>query len=159
MYLPLKIHYWHDSWTPYKDDAKYAELREAIQGLPEKREIYGEPKFWGTIANMRTLDELGLEWGLDKEELASSTGTMVTKMQDRIESTFGKSESAQLEHAVQIAIPDLGLLVIDEVEILDDACTDQLQESLDNGWRILAVCPPNAQRRPDFILGRRKANR
>lgn len=23
-------------------------------------------------------------------------------------------------------------------------------------WRILAVCPPNAQRRPDYILSRRK---
>ena len=25
---------------------------------------------------------------------------------------------------------------------------------LDDGWRILAICPPNSQRRPDYILGR-----
>jgi len=56
---------------------------------------------------------------------------------------------------VQIAIPDLGLLVVNEVTHLDDCCTDDLQRHLDDGWRLLAVCPPNAARRPDYILGRR----
>jgi hypothetical protein len=37
---------------------------------------------------------------------------------------------------------------------LDDACTDDVQRHLDEGWKILAVCPPNSQRRPDYILGR-----
>jgi len=58
--------------------------------------------------------------------------------------------------AVQITLPDVGLLLIDEVSWLDDACTQEVQRMLDEGWRILAVCPPNAQRRPDYIFGRRK---
>lgn len=58
--------------------------------------------------------------------------------------------------AVQIAIPDLGLMLIDEVTHENDCCTDHLQQLLERGWRILAVCPPCAQRRPDYILGRRK---
>lgn len=53
-------------------------------------------------------------------------------------------------------VPDLTLLTYDEVTYVDDACTDAVQQLLDKGWRILAVCPPNAQRRPDYILGRRK---
>jgi hypothetical protein len=40
--------------------------------------------------------------------------------------------------------------------LLDDACTDNLQAHLNEGWRIIAVCPPDAKRRPDYILGRTK---
>lgn len=84
-------------------------------------------------------------------------GAMVTKMQDR-----HAWEHSQDVHpldlmkgnAVQITIADMALLLINEVEVCEDFCTVQLQEMLDQGWRILAVCPPNAQRRPDYILGR-----
>jgi hypothetical protein len=57
---------------------------------------------------------------------------------------------------INIALPNIGLLVIDEVTWLDDACTEALQDKLTEGWRILAVCPPNGTRRPDYILGRTK---
>ena len=57
---------------------------------------------------------------------------------------------------VNIHIPNVGLLAMNEVELLEDACTDNLQYYLDDGWRIIAVCPPNSQRRPDYILGRVK---
>jgi hypothetical protein len=46
--------------------------------------------------------------------------------------------------------------MMDEVTNLDDAYTDELQEHLEDGWRIIAICPPNGQRRPDYILGRTK---
>ena len=55
---------------------------------------------------------------------------------------------------IQVAIPDLALLSIREVRVLEDACTNELQRELNEGWRILAVCPPNSQRRPDYILGK-----
>ncbi|WP_342163019.1 hypothetical protein [Methylobacterium sp. SD21] len=58
---------------------------------------------------------------------------------------------------IQIAIPNLLLFAVDEVLLLEDSCTDRLQDHLTEGWRILAVCPPAAQRRPDYILGRQKA--
>lgn len=57
---------------------------------------------------------------------------------------------------VQITIPDMALMLINEVTWMDDACTEDLQCKLDDGWRILAVCPPHSQRRPDYILGRKK---
>lgn len=57
---------------------------------------------------------------------------------------------------ISVHLPNIGLLMITEVTWLDDACTQDLQRHLDDGWRIIAVCPPNGTRRPDYILGRSK---
>lgn len=57
-------------------------------------------------------------------------------------------------HNIYVQVPHVGLLSINEVEVEEDCCTDRLQERLNEGWRILCVCPPNAARRPDYILGR-----
>lgn len=59
---------------------------------------------------------------------------------------------------IHIAIPNIGLLMIDEVDYEEDCCTERLQTLLNDGWRILAVCPPNGDRRPTYIIGRSKAN-
>jgi hypothetical protein len=40
-----------------------------------------------------------------------------------------------------------------QVMLMEDACTDALQNNLNDGWRIVAVCP-QAARRPDYILGK-----
>lgn len=51
--------------------------------------------------------------------------------------------------------PGPNLLSVNETMLMEDACTDELQENLNNGWRILAVCP-QPQRRPDYVLGRKR---
>jgi len=48
------------------------------------------------------------------------------------------------------------LYKVDEVEVLEDCCTDHLMEQLDDGWRILSICGAYKQRRPDYIVGRAK---
>ena len=60
------------------------------------------------------------------------------------------------QSVTHVHIPNIGLLEIDEVDVMYDECTNRLQERLDGGWRILAVCPPNGTRRPDYIIGRKK---
>lgn len=57
---------------------------------------------------------------------------------------------------VNVHVPGLGLLIIDEVKVLYDQCTDGLQEALDEGWRIVACCPQPDRRRPDYVMGRKK---
>jgi hypothetical protein len=54
----------------------------------------------------------------------------------------------------QIHIPNAALFDVNEVDVLEDGCTYELQRLLDEGWRLLCVCPPNSQRRPDYIIGR-----
>lgn len=94
-------------------------------------------------------------------EIEGVDGTMITKMRDRgkqwgWENRDVKPSDILDGNAVQITIPDMALLFFNKVTWMEDACTEELQAKLDEGWRILAVCPPNAQRRPDYILGRRE---
>lgn len=58
------------------------------------------------------------------------------------------------EGPVAVMVPGNGLLEINDVTMLENACTDVLMAKLDEGWRIIAVCPQPDQRRPDYILGR-----
>ena len=51
------------------------------------------------------------------------------------------------------------LLQVNDTTLLEDACTDKLQEQLNAGWRILAVCVQPDGRRPDYILGRYNAGK
>lgn len=53
----------------------------------------------------------------------------------------------------EVHTPGNMLATYNETMLLEDACTDELQTSMDDGWRIVAVCP-QAQRRPDYIMGR-----
>lgn len=55
---------------------------------------------------------------------------------------------------VEVHVPGLGLLNINEVRVEEDCCTDNLQGLLEGGWRIIAACPQPDQRRPDYVLGR-----
>jgi hypothetical protein len=60
----------------------------------------------------------------------------------------------QLNTTVGVHISDLGLLNVKEVDVIYDSCTDELQEWLNEGWRILAICPQPDKRRPYYIMGR-----
>lgn len=155
-----KIPYNHRDKVQALDDAQWArfgELWHEAKGTKAK-------DFWGSSTAQRITIEEALalqdEFGI-MVEVESFDGTMITKMSDRYppggRSRWDNPSASDLMEgrAVQIAIPDLGLLIINEVTNLDDCCTDDLQRHLDDGWRLLAVCPPNAQRRPDYILGRR----
>jgi hypothetical protein len=55
---------------------------------------------------------------------------------------------------VNIHLPSFDLFQITDTLLLEDSCTDLLQGSLDNGWRIIACIPRPGQRRPDYILGK-----
>lgn len=95
-----------------------------------------------------------------KLEVVPYRGAMISKMQDRADRDHWDHDVSPADileaKAVQISVPDTALMYIDEVTVEEDFCTNALQEMLDEGWRILAICPPNAARRPDYILGRRK---
>jgi hypothetical protein len=43
---------------------------------------------------------------------------------------------------------------VNKVKVKENYCTDNLQDELNRGWRILAVCVQPDGKRPDYILGR-----
>lgn len=57
-----------------------------------------------------------------------------------------------------VSVPGLGLLLLNEVQVEKDCCTDRLNDLLRDGWRIVAVCPQPDQRRPDYVIGRVNAS-
>lgn len=54
----------------------------------------------------------------------------------------------------EVHMPGHSLSLYNEMLLLEDACTDVLQGSLNSGWRIVAACHQPDQRRPDYIMGR-----
>lgn len=54
----------------------------------------------------------------------------------------------------EVHMPGSALATYNDMMLLEDACTDQLQGALNSGWRIVAACPQPDQHRPDYILGR-----
>lgn len=155
MYLPIAISTYSAGWAPYKTDPEaYARLRERIPTLPPEHSEWSV-RFWGTTEDIEVLAELDIDWNLDKHELRTQTGSIIMKLAKQHGESYQTTERAVAQgEAVQLSIPDLGLLAIDQTLLLEDCCTDVLQEHLNKGWRILAVCPA-PQRRPDYILGRR----
>lgn len=160
MYLLVEFTGNYGRWKKFTEE-EWTELRTAIPSLPEK------PPDWGpggdhllTDENISVVSKYGLQFQLSQKEHGAGLGTMLVKLQDRIRAleldSANKAELMQHGACVQIHIPDLVLLGFNEVQVLDNCCTDSLQEHLDVGWRIIAVCPPNAQRRPDYVIGRKK---
>lgn len=56
----------------------------------------------------------------------------------------------------KVGVPnyDSALLKVNQLMLLENCCTDYLQEALTSGWRIISVSPQPDQRRPDYVLGK-----
>lgn len=131
------------------NDDQYRMLAEGFPQLDLPQDRKTLPEYSGDWAKRHIIDlevtgallaDLGLDFELH-----------------RFTSTYRlRSATTHNETNIHVAIPNLLLFAVDEVMVLEDVCTDKLQDSLDKGWRILAVCPPAAQRRPDYVLGRQK---
>lgn len=155
----IEFETWNDPWKQLAPDG-YERLRQIVPQLPESKEEWMSTRF---LVDLGELGPIANEFGLLLKMYPTRNGMLVS-LKDRIhklesEMKLTKHDMAVAGTVVQVHIPNIGLLAMNEVKVLDDACTDSLQEALDEGWSILAVCPPNAQRRPDYILGRANAHR
>lgn len=130
----------------------YARLRE-VADLPENAsEIWSGKRFTGNI-----------ELVIEIVGPVTATGKMtpwlmhqLIALNERIDMIAKQNVERSVNHKIDVHVPNLGLLTVDEVCVREDHCTDALQEDLTDGWRILAVLPQPDQRRPDYVLGRTK---
>lgn len=125
-------------------DEDYLELRRIVMSLPEKKDDYWS--YTETVIDDEGINAL-LALGI-KPALCALKNTYSPKLYK------AWSQDINQNAATHIHIPNIGLLTIRYVRLLEDCCTDEVQRQLDAGWRILAICPPNGVRRPDYILGR-----
>ena len=73
---------------------------------------------------------------------------------DRLQDFGQRYVPPPVNEQCNVAVAGLGLLTIDTVKVHCDYCTEKLQDELDNGWKIVAICVQPDQRRPDYILGK-----
>lgn len=128
---------------------KYAELRAALPGLklPEDQTVVDKSWHPGEIL-------------MDDAEAAVLTAVGIELSVSRIKGLSGpppESWKAGGGPVTHVSVANIGLFAVRRVEVLENACTYDLQSWLNRGWRLLAVCPPNDQRRPDYILGHTEA--
>jgi len=90
--------------------------------------------------------------------LETNYDSIISQMQDvqsRMENALkGFDKQVEFNQKCDVHVANLGLLHINQVGYAVDFCTEQLQELLNVGWRIIACCVQPDGRRPDYILGR-----
>lgn len=78
---------------------------------------------------------------------------------ERFEAIVNKLSRIPLEEITfnercEVHMPGQALSTYNDTLLIEDSCTDVLQDALNSGWRIIACCPQPDSRRPDYILGR-----
>lgn len=147
MLATIKFEYyaWANSGISREDYAAIRSRFEYLQ-LDEWREAEEKPPNYWKEGIIVDLSEVG-------PVLAQHKVEFIVK---RFKGTYVANPTEPVANHVHVHIPNVGLLFMNEVTWKENCCTEELQRALDDGWRIIAVCPPNSQRRPDYILGRSK---
>lgn len=139
---------------PSKD---YDSLREILPDLPKDPIAERVSPWEHYIADidlvLQYVNSIEIIRPIRKMGTYDSILNMAEKVLEKMKN-IEKMNEQLFNRKVEVHVPGNSLLKIDEIEVLQDACTDEIQRHLSKGWRILSVCPQPDQRRPDYILGR-----
>lgn len=70
-------------------------------------------------------------------------------------SLISKTGSNLFNNRLEVHQPNMPLFTYNDYTYITDCCTEKLQtDFIDQGYRVVAICPQPDQRRPDYILGR-----
>lgn len=98
------------------------------------------------MINVKVIDEI--KSPVTVAELPLIVDSMVAKL-EQLSSAYGNFNGR-----CDVHMPGNLLLQFNRILLLEDQCSDSLQEALDKGWRIISAQPQPDQRRPDYIMGR-----
>lgn len=80
----------------------------------------------------------------------------IVELTNRVEDLLAEvRRRGPFNEKVGVQVPGNNLLEIRSTKAVEDCCSDQLSEYLEQGWVIIAACPQPDQRRPDYVLGHR----
>jgi hypothetical protein len=138
---------WYELRAIAKEKAEnYNELRTYQKTLPALEDVLADRGFSNFEAFVNDVSQLP-DWVIDRAKFSA-----VKPLQIGVRPS--KGELGVALRAYQVHLPGNELLEIDEVQVVENVCTESLQGELDQGWRIVAVLPLVGQRRPDYVLGR-----
>jgi len=74
---------------------------------------------------------------------------------DKVMNKVIKNAKHLFNSKLEVHQPNMPLFQYNKYQVLVDCCTEDLQNKyIDNGWRVVCVCPQPDQRRPDYIIGK-----
>jgi len=80
--------------------------------------------------------------------------TDFSEIVERFEKVISKIPENTFNSQCDVHIGGSLLMNVNDLKLLEDCCTDKVQEELNKGWRIVSCCVQPDGRRPDYILGR-----
>ena len=92
-----------------------------------------------------------------EEPTVENLNGIVSRIEEKFSSIHKDLElvrNQQLNQKVNVHVGGGLIVTYNELLLKENCCTDELQECLTEGWRIIAVCVQPDQRRPDYVLGR-----
>lgn len=148
-----------ESYSQEAKDLSEEGLEKLKVIFPEARKnqgfLYGVSGTVDLDLLMEICGELSLKFSVKPHKgnvfFTKSRNRGIEKRLESLENDFDMLKNGSI---VQMHVPNFALLTFNQVDYKEDCCTEQLQGYLNEGWRIMAVCPPLDQRRPTYILGR-----
>lgn len=142
---------------PYSATELTPEQRARLQ--PHFRDVIPDPLppyGWSGVAAVPDVFAAApeVEFSVAGEEVEAHTFEVLLDRLTAIERKLAAPPATPVNERCNVVVPGIGLLAIRQVRVETDCCTERLQEWLDEGWQILAICPQPDQRRPDYVLGR-----
>lgn len=131
----------------WKESPAYMSEQDKADGKPERFRV--EYNFVGHI------DQIPVSILNSQKSNITYFKGMKSMVEQAIHSDMGVMKTLNA-NAINVHLPSMDLLMINETLLLEDSCTDKLQDHLNEGWGIVACIPRPGQRRPDYILGRVK---
>lgn len=112
-------------------------------------------KWWGEIKCAMPLDDL-FSIGLPADCYQITPIKRLIMSDDKFQhfkraKTIEEFEGAM--NTIHVHLPGFDVMTIRQIIHIDNACTDEIQTHLKDGWKILAILPQPNHRRPDYILG------
>lgn len=134
---------------------QYKKLRELLPDLDEN--IFEVRQWHSYVADITSIIDIVPTIRIIRKIKTNNSNLELYNFLSKAEHTLDdlKALNSQLfNKKLEVHMPGNSLLEISNVIVVENACTEAIDQKLQDGWRILAVCPQPDQRRPDYIMGK-----
>jgi hypothetical protein len=158
---------WYHSRPKQYSEVPAEEYKEIIKTEEFKRLKYRQSQqltmSWNDYMELSFIDNMRHQLRADRaftikvDQPVADVFSLIESHVALMDKTFKQlSEYSTQMFNEKVGVPnyDSALLKVNQLMLLENCCTDYLQEALTSGWRIISVSPQPDQRRPDYVLGK-----